>query len=427
MLAAASRLNALLLPLGIQPSQYRNNVMSVSFIHAADLHLGLRVARFSQDAREKILEARFQALEKIREAVKETQADFLLIAGDLFDDAAVDGLTARRAHQLLESMTAPVFVLPGNHDPIQAGSVWDRVPWSDSTSGHVTVLRSREPIEISPAVTLFPCPVFGRTSLEDPTLWIADAPADQGSAIRIGVAHGSVLLHPSIPEDDHPISLDSAERLDLDYLALGHWHKPHRFKDSRGGERMAYPGVHEPLGFPEGADLLGWRPYVNSTDRDEFRDPGRGHVLHVTIHSHNTSPRLKLLETTQFSWTSRKEDVYDTAQIGKLINELATEPYPERMLLRLSVGGALSAESLRRIDELRRVLRRYVVGEFDDAALDLEPTEAELEEVLGPGVVRNVADRLQRLAKRDSGIDSQVAKRALLMLYRLGREAQESP
>ena len=149
-------------------------------------------------------------------------------------------------------------------------------------------------------------------------------------------------------------------------------------------------------------------------------------MLHVTIHSHNTSPRLKLLETTQFSWTSRMEDVYDTAQIGKLINELATEPHPERMLLRLSVGGALSAESLRRIDELRRVLRRYVVGEFDDAALDLEPTEAELEEVLGPGVVRNVADHLQRLAKRDSGVDSQVAKRALLMLYRLGREAQES-
>ena len=89
MLAAASRLNSLLLPLGIQPSQYRNNVMSVSFVHAADLHLGLRVARFSREAREKILEARFQALEKIREAVKETQADFLLIAGDLFDDAAV--------------------------------------------------------------------------------------------------------------------------------------------------------------------------------------------------------------------------------------------------------------------------------------------------------------------------------------------------
>ena len=401
--------------------------MSVSFLHAADLHLGLRLARFSPEVRDKILEARFQALEKIREFAENTKAEFLLIAGDLFDDGSVGGPTATRAHALLKSMPVPVFVLPGNHDPIQAGSVWDRAPWNESDSDHVTVLRSREPIAISPAVTLFPCPNVRKTSSEDPTLWIDDAPVEKGSEIRIGVAHGSVLINPSTSKDDHPIPPHSAEARGLDYLALGHWHKFQEFKDSKGDVRMAYPGVHEPFGFPGAANLLGWQPYVNSAARDEFRDRGQGHVLHVKIHSHNEPPQLEPLRTTHFSWRSQQEHVYDSAQMGTLINQLAKEPSPERTLLSLSIKGALSAESFPRIDELKNVLHRYVVGYLDDKLLNLEPTESELENLLGSGVLREVADELGRLAKGDSGVEAQVAKRALLMLYRFGREAEDSP
>src|SRR5215831_16140315 len=105
----------------------------VSFLHTADLHLGLRITRFSMDVAKKIREARFQALEQIRSAAEQRKVDFVLIAGDLFDDHAVDADIAKRAFDLLESFPAPVYVLSGNHDPLLPGSVWDRPPWNKSS------------------------------------------------------------------------------------------------------------------------------------------------------------------------------------------------------------------------------------------------------------------------------------------------------
>src|SRR5438105_3376040 len=132
----------------------------VSFLHAADLHLGLRVTRFSMDIAKKIREARFQALEKIRDTADEQHVDFVLIAGDLFDDHAVDGDIAKRAFDLLESFPAPVYVLSGNHDPLLAGAIWDRPPWKTSNRKKLCVLREANPTEAIPGVVLFPCPVF---------------------------------------------------------------------------------------------------------------------------------------------------------------------------------------------------------------------------------------------------------------------------
>src|SRR5438874_1338271 len=145
----------------------------VSFLHAADLHLGLRITRFRTDIAKKVREARFQALERIRDAALERKVDFVLIAGDLFDDHAVDGEIAKRSFDLLESFPAPVYVLSGNHDPLLAGAIWDRSPWNTPKPRRLRVLREAAPVEAMAGVVLFPCPVFRKTSTADPTAWIA--------------------------------------------------------------------------------------------------------------------------------------------------------------------------------------------------------------------------------------------------------------
>ena len=94
----------------------------VSFLHAADLHLGLRITRFSPEVAKKVREARFQALEKIRDAAQADPVDFVLIAGDLFDDHAVDGDIAKRSFDLLESFPAPVSAT--SFGTISAGGGW---------------------------------------------------------------------------------------------------------------------------------------------------------------------------------------------------------------------------------------------------------------------------------------------------------------
>ena len=69
----------------------------IKFLHAADLHLGLRITRFEKSACDRIEEARFEALEQIRNKAAEHQVHFVLIAGDVFDDHSVAKRTAERA------------------------------------------------------------------------------------------------------------------------------------------------------------------------------------------------------------------------------------------------------------------------------------------------------------------------------------------
>src|SRR5262249_47501466 len=139
------------------------------FLHAADLHLGLRVTRFSKEVNDKVREARFRALDAILAVAKEQKVELLLIAGDLFDDNHVDLTTSRRALEMLESLAMPVFVLPGNHDPLTPDSVWERPPWNRTNGGPVQILRGAQPIPLKADVTLYACPLSQKTSLDDPT------------------------------------------------------------------------------------------------------------------------------------------------------------------------------------------------------------------------------------------------------------------
>src|SRR5947209_10805 len=165
----------------------------VRFLHAADLHLGIRITRFNATIAGKIREARFQALDSLIQLARAEKPDFLLIAGDLFDDHAVDKPVAQRCADMLESAGLPVYVLPGNHDPVLLGSVWDRSPWDSVGNGCIRLLRTAAPLFAGPGVQILPCPVLRKTCLHDPTRWIAAVPPSD-NAIRIGVAHGSLKI-----------------------------------------------------------------------------------------------------------------------------------------------------------------------------------------------------------------------------------------
>jgi DNA repair exonuclease SbcCD nuclease subunit len=393
----------------------------VSFLHAADLHLGLRITRFSGDIAKRIREARFQALEKIRAAAVEQKVDFVIVAGDLFDDHAVDCDIAKRAFDLLDSFPAPVYVLSGNHDPLLPGSVWDRPPWNKCNTKILYLLREPKPVEPLPGVVLLPCPVFRKTSTADPTAWIASTPAVDGP-IRIGIAHGSLKIRDDLPVDDHLIARHAAHDGTLDYLALGHWHSRQHFRCPDGVERTAYPGVHEPLRFAGSAESrTGWAPY-STIKGEELLDSGRGEVLHVRIDGPRAPPVLRALEVSHLIWRDETHDLASADALSRLIDEVAVRPLTERSLLRLRLQGVLEARAMLRLNELRDVLDRYLFAELDESRLRLQPSAAEVRDVAGEGVLRRVLERLQGEAAADEPQLRRVAQRAILILYQLAHE-----
>jgi DNA repair exonuclease SbcCD nuclease subunit len=407
--------------------------MSIRFLHTADLHLGLRITRFEESACNRIGEARLAAIENLRAKAAEHQVHFVVIAGDVFDDHSVSKTFAERAFTLFEgkAMPCPVYIIPGNHDPLTPGGVWDREPWTrDQPTKNIHVLREPIPVSIpNLPVVLFPCPLRHRNSIDDPTAWIVNHPrTPDDRTVRVGLGHGSLNIMPNLPEDDHIIRRDAADHYGLDYLALGHWHKPLRHKSADGAERTAYSGTHEPMRFPgSGAGLsTGWSSYSADGDAERFQDEGRGTAQIVSIEQAGAPPHIETIEVGKLRWLIENRDV-SAQPLGEIISEFAEEKENQVLtILRLTLTGVLDPEKHRRLDTVREIVcNRYCPGSsvHSDEVL-VEPNPEQLRQIVGAGVLLRVLERLQEEAQLTDAAAKRVADHALKLLYRIAWEEQ---
>ncbi|MCC7106901.1 MAG: metallophosphoesterase, partial [Chloroflexi bacterium] len=88
--------------------------MLARFLHLADVHLGTLHYGSRERARD------FgRTLQQVADYAIEQQVNFVLIAGDLFDRAAIDAATHDDAHGVfwrLRRAKIPLFITEGNHD-----------------------------------------------------------------------------------------------------------------------------------------------------------------------------------------------------------------------------------------------------------------------------------------------------------------------
>jgi DNA repair exonuclease SbcCD nuclease subunit len=401
---------------------------AMRFLHAADLHLGLRITRFEESACKSIGEARFEAIENLRAKAAEHKVDFVLIAGDVFDDHSVSKTIAERAFTLFEgkAIPCPVYIIPGNHDPLTPGGVWDRDPWTrEQPTKNIRLLREPTPVAVpNLPVTIFPCPLRQRNSIDDPTAWIVNHPRVPGDrTIRIALAHGSLNIMPNLPEDDHLIRKDAADHFALDYLALGHWHKPLRCQSADGAERTVYSGTHEPMRFPGAGACLstGWSSYSADGDAERFQDEGRGTAQLVSIDEAGAPPTIETMEIGRLRWSAEQRDV--TSQpLGEIISEYAEREDRKLTLLRLNLCGVLDPEQHLRIEAVLReiICNRYHPGSSLDAdAVLVEPNPEQLSKIVGGGVLARVLGRLQEEAHSPDASAKGIAAHALKLLYRI--------
>src|SRR5580765_1591643 len=96
----------------------------VRFIHAADLHLDSPfrgLAHAAPELRDSLQAATLGAFERIVSHTIESKADFLVIAGDLYDsrDRSLRALVSfRRQMERLAERDISVYIVHGNHDPL---------------------------------------------------------------------------------------------------------------------------------------------------------------------------------------------------------------------------------------------------------------------------------------------------------------------
>ena len=224
----------------------------IRFIHAADLHLDAAFSGLSRDIpadfAERLRTATFTAFRRLLDLCERESPDFLLLAGDVYnqEDASVSAqLALRDGFRRLESLSIPVFLVHGNHDPL--ASRLRSVRWP----GNVTVFG-----ELPDAV-----PVF-RKGEGTPLAIIHGASHASGRETRnlaalfrrteaCGLHVG--LLHATPGDADGvaryaPFSQEDLKASGMDYWALGHIH------DRREVCReplAAYPGCTQGLHINE--------------------------------------------------------------------------------------------------------------------------------------------------------------------------------
>jgi DNA repair exonuclease SbcCD nuclease subunit len=295
-----------------------------------------------------------------------------------------------------------VFVIPGNHDPLVPGSVWQHPAWGGAANLHVLI--EARPAAV-PGGTLFPCPLFEKHSRKDPTAWIR---AGEPEGIAVGMAHGTpAWIDPADP--DYPIPPDAAARGGLDYLALGHWHSTVTYADPSGAVRMAFSGTHETTKFGE---------------RDS------GNVLLVEIASRGDPPRVTPLRTGGLAWRTVEQAIRGPGELAQVRAMVEGLPDPQRTLLQLTLTGVLSAAEqgeVKRIEELAAA--RLLFSRIDVSRLLPEPGDDAWLALLPGGVLLDAARELQRwtdpgAADRPPEVTPETAARALVELYALVQEAE---
>lgn len=200
------------------------------FLHAADLHLDSRFAGLSHipdGIRNHLREAPYAALGRLVAVAVEERADFVVISGDVYDAADSSLQSQLRFHEALQALSRekiPVFLIHGNHDPLDS---------------------PRLAMDLPEGVTVFgpeaPEPVIarrrsdGREAAVVCGLSYPTAKVTENTALRFRRKEGSGLFHialhhANVDGDPGHETYAPCTRRDLiqsgfDYWALGHIHK----------------------------------------------------------------------------------------------------------------------------------------------------------------------------------------------------------
>ena len=205
----------------------------VRFVHAADLHLDAPFAGVDASdprVRAALVASTLEAFERIATLCIEEAVDFLLIAGDVYDNSrsmAAQLFFQRQAVRLSEA-GVPVFIARGNHDPADGWSAGPTLPSS------VRYFSTREveaiPVEADGEVL---CTLYGRgyeRAAETRDLAKGFARANTGG-VAIGVLHTNVGGREGVA-NYAPASMEDLRAANMDYWALGHIHKPEVLSES---------------------------------------------------------------------------------------------------------------------------------------------------------------------------------------------------
>jgi DNA repair exonuclease SbcCD nuclease subunit len=341
--------------------------MAITFLHVADIHLG-----YQQYGSEERFNDFSKVFLHIVDQALDRDVDFVLLAGDLFEKRRVDPLAMRVAIDGLERLRdtkIPVLAVEGNHE---RSYYRDQYTWVDflDAMGYIQLLDPRfedgqaalEPcgetrgayVDLPGGVRVYGLRYYGASTDKVFSLF-ADALAETDHRhveFTILMAHAGV--EGQLPRFSGTLTYNALAPLrdQVDYLALGHIHKPYELDG----------WIYNP-GSPEtcGMDEVAW------SERGYYLveiEPGKSPSHHAELIVPPRRPFRRLrLEVDGFTDPNQ---LYDgvRALVRREDDSITRDP---QSVVELTLGGVLP---------------------FNRFDLDLDYVQALLEEAWSPLITR---------------------------------------
>ncbi len=377
----------------------------VKFIHTGDWQLGMTRHFLAGEAQERFSEARLESVRTIARLARDEQCDFVVVCGDVFESNQLDRRVVARALDALNTFDVPIYLLPGNHDPINAASVYRSTTFAAHCPPNVSVLEETGARPVPGLdVELIAAPWFSKASLKDLAAEVCADLAQDGHVLRVLVAHG--MVNTLSPDPDNPslirlAGVEQAIRSGLvHYAALG---DRHSLTEVGNTGRIWYAG--SPL----------------ATDYGEVEP---NHVLLVTLE--RDSVKVDRRRTGSWQFLRRSFDVNNRSEVDAVQEWLAAVPGKRSTVTKLSFVGTVNLADKAHLDE--------ILQHHSDLFAALDTWERQTELVVRPddgdlrnlGLVGFAADAMDELRTMAAapGPDAEVAEDAMSLLYRLvGRPA----
>lgn len=370
----------------------------MKFVHSADWQLGMRRHFLDGEAQGRFAQDRLDAVAAVGRLAAEHDAAFVAVTGDVFEHNQVDRRTVRRALDVLRGYPdIPVLLLPGNHDPYDAGSVYRTAEFTTHCPAQVQVLTDATPVTVD-GVEVVGAPWRTKRPLDNPAEAVLAALEPASGAGRVLLAHGGVDELAGAFDQAGLLRLADLEAAVADgrvgFVALGDRHSATAV--GRTG-RVWYAGAPEP------------------TDYDED-NPGAALVVELD------GDEVAVTEHRVGRWTFRRETfelagAEDVARVRRWLDEAADKP---RTVVKIGLRGTLTLRDRQALEALlEEAADTHAAVERWERHTEVitAPDEADLEQMQVSGFVASALAEL-REAAADHRDGAGVASDALALLYR---------
>ena len=372
----------------------------IRFLHTSDWQLGMTRRFLSEEAQARYTQVRFDAIRTMGRIAEEKQCQFILVCGDSFESNQVDRKTVARAIEALKEVTVPVYLLPGNHDPLNAASVYSSSTFVEKKPAHVHIIENTAPVQVGEGFELVGAPWLSKRPNGNPIVDLLNALPPAGSIKRICVGHGIIDIFTPDKEAENVIAVSKLEAAisegKVHFIALG---DRHSLTKVGPGDRIRYSGTPESTDFCE--DHSGSCQIVEM-DGDDV-----------------TTEEVKI---GQWRFIEEQVDLNTEDDVDSLRKKLEDIPNRERAVVKLDLKGSLTL-SLHGVFQSHLLAARDVLAGsvINEDNLLVIPNDTDFTNLGFSGFADATVKRLRDKIDQ-GGNEGEVARDAFMLFLRLSKE-----